>query len=212
MAWFLKDTDSGRLILADGPDDPELSQVHLSSAEYRELLNRINEAEQTAGELQDALDQQKDLNWNLKRIAIERSNAKRDLKPKKERSGYLVLYSVQYREHYQDDDGKRCVANTWKSVLQTPYDASLPLKTIRDEIRNDLAYSVLFKMDIRLAQPKEENGKYEKFLDEETGEEVCGLYRWGEYRANFRAGFWEITLYHTLELNVPEEFRPAHKS
>lgn len=173
------------------------------SAEERALV-----AEQEKEEIKKFLEQQKNLNDNLKRIAKERANAKRGLTPKKERSGYIVLFSSQYRERYRDENNEKCVANTWKSVLQTPYDATIPLEQIMDDVWDELMHQILYPMGFRRVQSVEKNGEYMSWGNDE--EELCGLYRW-DYKANYKSGYWEMSLYHTKSLKVPEEFRPIRK-
>ena len=46
------------------------------------------------------------LNKNFKRISRERANADRGIKPKKERSGYVVLSSRQKKYRYQKEPGR----------------------------------------------------------------------------------------------------------
>ena len=84
---------------------------YANQARYR-AEERASAAESEKNNLEEALSQQRSLNDNLKRIAKERANAKRGLIPKKDRSGYIVLFSSQYRERYRNDEGEKCVANT----------------------------------------------------------------------------------------------------
>lgn len=221
MAKFLKKGSLGMLVEASGgASDSELTEIRLTPEEYFDLLGQIesakqalreaeehtSEAEARKNELENALAKQRSLNTNLKRIARERANAKRGLSPKKQRSGYVVLFSSQYRQRYKDPDGKKCIAYAWKSVLQTPFDATLPLDTIEDGIWNELVHRILFRLGFRRTQNADHNGEYMTL--EEDNVELCVLYRW-DYRANFRSGFWELTLYHTKDLIVPEEYRPS---
>lgn len=178
---------------------------YANQARYR-AEERASAAESEKNNLEEALSQQRSLNDNLKRIAKERANAKRGLIPKKDRSGYIVLFSSQYRERYRNDEGEKCVANTWKSVLQTPYDATLPLEQIKDDVWDELMHQILYPMGFRNVQDIDKNGEYRSWYQDE--EELCGLYRW-DYKANYKTGLWEITLYHTKSLSVPEEYRPA---
>lgn len=67
------------------------------------------EARQTVGEIKGALDaeraesaHQRALNANLLRVARERANADRKLKPKKQHSGYLVVFSGEREHQYKD--------------------------------------------------------------------------------------------------------------
>ena len=59
---------------------------------------QLEKAVKEKNNLAELLKRQLYLNDNLKRIAKERANAKRGLTPKKERSGYIVLSSVQYKD------------------------------------------------------------------------------------------------------------------
>ncbi|MBU5678996.1 hypothetical protein [Blautia sp. MSJ-9] len=158
--------------------------------------------------LEELLKRQINLNGNLKRIARERANAQRGLVPKKEHSGYVVLSSVQCRVHH--DNG---VTYVWRSILQTPYDASLPYEQIADDIWAELRMRILKSIGIFYVQLKKDNGIYKKWTDiDDVGKEheVCGLYRWC-FKANYVCGLWEMTMYHTQSLYVPEEYRPVRR-
>ena len=181
--------------------DVELKIQNMSQT-LREAEEHASEAEAAKEELETALAKQRSLISNLKRIARERANAKRGLTPKKLRSGYIILSSSQFRQRYKNSDGKKCIAYTWRSILQTPYDATVPLDTIEDEIWNELVHRILYPLGFRRTQNADHNGEYM------TLEEDNVLYRW-DYKANFRSGFWELTLYHTKDLIVPEEYRPS---
>lgn len=179
-----------------------------SAQQMAEQRASILEAEKSG--IEESLKKQQNLNNNLKRIARERANARRGIRPKKEHDGYVVLYSMQWRERYRDSNGEKCVANVWKSVLQTPYDASLPLDAIQDEIWEELIHAVLYPLGFRQAQPVEKNGEYRTWTGEDEDgivKELCGLYRW-DCKANYKSGLWELNLYHTKSLRVPEEYRP----
>lgn len=185
--------------------DAEMKIRNMTQA-LREAEEHTSEAEAAKEELEEALAKQQSLNTHLKRIARERANAKRGLTPKKQRTGYVVLCSSQYRQRYKDPDGKKCIAYTWKSTLQTPYDATVPLDTIEDDLWTELAHRILYPLGFRRTQDAEHNGEYRTW--EEDDVELCGLYRW-DYNANYKSGFWELTLYHTKGLIVPEGYRPS---
>lgn len=180
---------------------------------YREQFKFKETAiEQLKSDLKAAredLEKQRNLNCNLKRIARERANQERGIKPKKKHSGYIVLKSDQWTEKYITD-GERKEAAVWKSILQTPYNASLPLNQVKDDIYNDLINSILSSIGFKQICGKEEDMGYKVFRDkDETGQEreVNGLYRW-KYRANYTVGLWELELYHTKSLRVPPDLRP----
>lgn len=61
------------------------------------------------------------LNQDFKRIARERANADRGIKPKKERSGYVVLSSRQKKYRYKENRHDVAEVYLWETVIQTPY-------------------------------------------------------------------------------------------
>ena len=107
-----------------------------AKAHMRDLLAREEEAERKAAV-------ERELNEQLLRITIERANAKRGIYPKKDNAGYIAIRSSQYNQRYKD--GKKHIkeAPAYKTLLQSPYDASIPRNAIEDEIFHDL-----FKQDI----------------------------------------------------------------
>lgn len=159
----------------------------------------IEKKEREIARLKEDLQNAESLNQNLKRIARERSNAKRGVKPKKERSGYIMLYCNQYRQKY----GKNNYANTWHCRIQTPWDASLNLNEIGKTMYNDLSQA-LYAMGVRTIQPVDKDGEYQDWDD-------CVLYR-KSFAANYRSGYWEFDFYVNRLLKVPEEYRPAFES
>ena len=201
--------------------------------EYKKIVDAksarlVNEVREDKSRMEKDLEQQMSLNKHLKRIARERANRDRKIKPKKEHDGYLVLESIQWTEYYKyqftNDEFKNLSkaiqrrypdgyyekrsASVWRSVLQTPYDASLPIEQIRDQVEDtDLWYSgILDSIGCVSMSKNENNGKYSRsFYD--TGDEKNHLYRW-DFKANFKSGFWELVIYTTKSLCVPPERRP----
>lgn len=190
-------------------DDEANRKVSIYITQSRDKDETIEALRSDLEAVRSDLEKQRYLNSNLKRIARERANQERGLKPKKEHPGYLVLRSDQWTEKYIED-GERKEAAAWKSILQTPYNASLPLNQVKDDIYNDLRNSILSKIGFKKICGGEEDMGYILFMGEdENGQEreVNGLYRW-KYRANYKAGLWELELYHTKSLRVPPELRP----
>lgn len=206
----------------------------------QEATRRIAEAEEAAQEAflraeqaEQALEKQMNLNHNLKRIARERANSDRGITPKKEHDGYLVLSSRQWKEKYMydlteeeykalPDDFRRkhgypCseqrTADTWKSIIQTPYDASIPINQIGPIIEEDDLWNGGVLDDIGCSKKlrTEFNGTYHEFGEDENGYRINGLYRW-VYHANYKSGFWELEIYTTKSLRVPPHRRPVVKS
>lgn len=201
------------------PEDEKHAATHriLTEEEYQELLDQKaraeagkREAEQQAeryklkvdrearesiaaiqSDLNDAnyeIQRLNDLNANLLRISRERANAKRGLKPKKEHEGYLVLSSQQfvYRR-------KPC----WKTVVQTPYHASLPIDSIMPQLTDDLMNSYGARLGLKTAVPR----------FEDMGKATDNTLFSKNYKANYKSGFWEVEYLHTHAIAVPEDMR-----
>lgn len=181
------------------------------------------------------LQNEKNLHRNMMRIMKERANQARGIKPKKNHDGYVVLESRQWTERYTEEvwdtqdhqdrfdnpenrahalkhgylhvDHK--TAEVWKSVIQTPYNSSLPIKQVRERIEDEIG-AVLKDINVETRLKTEYNGTYYYFGTNEDGYEKNGMYRW-KYRANYRAGLWELEIFTTKSLRVPEHRRPPQR-
>lgn len=194
--------------------------------EIEELKRQLEEAKQEA-------QTEKNLHRNMMRIMKERANQKRGISPKKEHDGYVVLESRQWTQKYTEDiwdsvihqseyEDKRSVAvkngylqiehkeaKVWKSTLQTPYDASLPLTQVRDRIEVDFR-NVLYSIGCAKWLTSEYNGLFYDFGKNEDGYDINGMYKWN-YKANYKMGLWEVEIYTTKSLRVPDYRRPVSK-
>ncbi len=192
-----------------------------------DLENRVKRAEADAA---DAIG----LNQNLIRIMKERANQERGIRPKKQHEGYLVLECRQWTEKYveevwdhpdhkakYDNDEYRALAkkkrylmldhkaaNVWKSVIQTPFDASIPLEYIREEARRPL---FLLIQTLGITHTSSVMGKYFPFDDGDSKEKRNTMYRI-RFNANYREGFWEAEIFTTKALVVPEQMRPPRRA
>lgn len=205
--------------------EAELQRVKSEMAKQRE------KAKADLAAKEEEVRQAQGLNENLLRIARERANASRCISPKKKHDGYLVLSSRQWTEHYThtltDEEynaldpeirdahsqpyNDRRTVTTWKSVLQTPHNASLPLEQIRDliEERELRDGGVLSDIGCQLLLADgNEDGRRIDFDTVWDDREKNLLYRW-QYRANFKSRLWEIDIYTTKGLTVPEDRRPS---
>lgn len=152
---------------------------------------------------------------NLLRIITERANADRDLRPKKEHTGYLLLSSAE--RQIRPTTSLR-ITQAYDTVIQSPFPVALtPLEVAKEEIcRAIFADGIGAKIGIE--------GRI-KDLGIDQGEEVAS-YDVGKknavfaikYRANCRDGYWEITLQHTKPLTafpvdmLPEKSKNVEKS
>lgn len=124
-----------------------------------EQLQSIVEAERAGKEYQIGLNQ------NFKRISRERANADRGIKPKKERSGYVVLSSRQKKYRYKKNRDAMVEVYLWETVIQTPYIVSFTAEQAMTETqelfaRDENGEWLIGKLGIR----REYNGKYEEML------------------------------------------------
>ena len=179
------------------------------------------------------IENEKNLNSNLQRIMRERSNQARGITPKKQHDGYLVLKSRQWAETYPveiwdtEDHQTRYGGNkklamkkgyltiekrsdvVCRSTLQTPYDATIPLDLIQGRVlREDLWNGgILMELGCSSMCGAAVTGRYRP---SEMEREKNVLYRW-IFEANYKTGLWEMDLFTTKALTVPEHRWPPQK-
>ena len=156
------------------------------------LRDRVTELEQSVAQAEG-------LNRNLLRICRERSNADRNIRPKKTHDGYLVLQSREWRERLLD----KSILRTWKSIIQTPYDASIEPEIAESKIFNDLVNSVLVDLGVGKYVSPEDN---DRCLRPDDGKSANSMYFW-RYYADYRSGYWSVIIYTINPLIVPSERR-----
>ena len=100
-------------------------------------------------------------------------------------------------------------ATVWKSIIQTPYEASLPVNQITDLVKTGID-AIRGELNIDTRLKTEYNGKYYDFGNNNEGYKANGMYRW-QYKANYRTGLWELEIYTTKSLKIPENRRPHLK-
>lgn len=170
-----------------------------------EIQKMIEEVERANAER----DYQKSLNQNLLRINKEKSNAERKLRPKKEHTGYVVISSQEKEVRYKS--GKKLIPMVvWETVLQSPYSIDFPEEQARTQIYNELLTNDGgWKLgDIGI------NGSYMVGFDEMVGKLGQEIYNKNRafserLRANYKAGYWEYIVLHTLPLDqVPKNMLP----
>lgn len=178
------------------------------------------EARQTVAGIESALAaekadsaHQRALNANLLRIAKERANADRKLKPKKEHTGYVVVFSEETDHQYKD--GNRHVKRVllWKTVIQSPYVVDFPEEQVREQILEELlrksedGYRLIDRLGI--------NGIYNKGYGSMIEDrrwcaepDKYNIMLKPKFRVNFRSGYWEVICLHTKPLDVvPKDMR-----
>ncbi len=177
------------------------------------------EARQTVADIESALDaeraesaHQRALNVNLLRIAKERANADRKLKPKKEHTGYVVVVSEE-REYRYRNGKKWNKVKLRETVLQSPYTVDF----LETEVKTQIERELFPKDDVwligRIGITGRYGGTYEEMVGDSTVDEEflkrnILLKEQQRLRANFRSGYWEVICFHTKPLDVvPKDMR-----
>ena len=111
-----------------------------NNLEYKieDYLKEIEDLKNTINEKDEELDNWKRCNRNLLRINKEKSNAKRGIYPKKEHSGYLLIYSnpIDYKYYLHGTHKK---AQLYQTAFQTPYTIDVSYEDVYDSVIDDLA-------------------------------------------------------------------------
>ena len=155
---------------------------------------------------------QRGLNANLLRIARERANADRRLKPKKQHTGYVVIASMEKEHRYKDGNRRWRTVTLWETVIETPYVVSFEVDEIRSLIQE------LFTEDADgcwMIQRIGINGNcpegYTKMIEDPEWRKVYpghNVMLERRLKANYRTGYWEIIFLHTKPLGpVPVDMK-----
>lgn len=192
-------------------DDQKESEKRLNSTiqQYKQAIEKWREA---LNEAQTEIAYQKGMNENLLRIARERANADRKLKPKKEHSGYVVVVSSEKVYRYKYNRRLEAV-KLWETVIQSPYSVEFPAKQAKKLILQEFFPETGEWEAARLGIDRWVAGDYEDFLiaadkDEDFMKQNVALMGYRSFRANYRAGYWEVILAHTRALGVvPKDMR-----
>lgn len=201
-----------------------------AAAQIQEAKYACNtELEQVRNVLQQAeseRDYQKELNENLLRISRERANSDRGLRPKKERSGYLIISSREIDLTYKDGRATK-KAVLWETTIQTPFSIDLTeerakKQALRYLCGKDGSDGASWPINAIGINGLCEKG-YEEMLKEDQTETAKAKVAqrepdlWSNYntvvsikvRANGKAGFWELLLVHLKPLTAfPQDMRP----
>ena len=153
---------------------------------------------------QEAKIYQMGLNQRLLDISRERSNKDRDIRPKKERSGYVVLSSRQKKYRYKEKRNDWEEVYLWETVIQTPYVVDFTAEQAMTETQELFARDEQGHWLIgRLGIDGEYDGKYEDMIEDPR------CVAWKDYNiivekifnANVKVGYWEIFITHTKPLD-----------
>ena len=149
---------------------------------------------------------QRALNVNLLRIAKERANADRNLKPKKEHTGYVVVVS-EVREYRYRSGKKWNRVKLRETVIQSHYTVDFSETEVETQIERELFPKNDVWLIGRIGITGRYDGTYEEMMedssvDEELLKRNILLKGQQRIRANFRSGYWEVICLHTKPLDV----------
>ena len=156
---------------------------------------------------------QRSLNVNLLRIAKERANADRKLKPKKEHTGYFVVVSEETEHQYKDGNRHLKRVVLWKTVIQSPYVVDFPVAQARKQILEELilADDAGYRLIDRLGINGIYNKGYGSMIEDRewcAEPDKYNIMLKPKFRVNFRSGYWEVICLHTKPLSVvPRDMR-----
>lgn len=162
-------------------------------ADYERKIQKIKkELEDDVAYWKNKAAEYQDLNSNLLRIAKERANAKRGLKPKKQHDGYLPVTTGSYFERFRT--GKDIIERlAYKTVIQTPFEMNIELKNVLLLLDCDAPDSCLLVWFDEVAYFGS-NEADEAFKPKYSNKNYC--FRWN-LKLNISKGFWEVELFHT---------------
>ena len=196
-----------------------------SDAAYMAQQTR-QEAQEKVAAIQAELEQeraenahQRALNANLLRVSRERANADRNLKPKKERCGYVVVNSEEKETGFRAGSKRLHKVMLWETTIQSPYSVQMTEEVVRKQITDDLFPSGEVWIVGRIGITGKFNGSYEKFLEWKRKNPEDSFYdgnvvitRQQRLKRRFRLEYWEVAIVHTKPLgDVPEDLLPFEK-
>ena len=178
---------------------------------------QISMAKEELAEAQKKCEYYQGLNETLLRMNSERANTDRKLKPKKLHTGYVVFSSAEKEYRYKRTrrgDQERVIL--WETVMQSPYSVDFSgeqaIHQIFDDIdrntEDETSPSLLKKIGISWFY----GSRYEKLIgepnfNEKWLEDYNIMLNW-TIKANFRTGYWEISIMHTKAIGcVPPDMR-----
>lgn len=190
--------------------DAENRVNHITWAKDQEIQSIAARLEET----QQEVEYQRKLNENLLRISKEQANADRKLKPKKGHTGYVVFSSAK-KDYRFRVKGRRDMETVtiWETVMQTPFTVDFTSEQAEQQTSEDIRRvwdengSLLARIGITYVYGK----RYEEMAGEDwfAGEQDAdNIMLNTSLKANYRTGYWELTVYHTRPLGiVPADMR-----
>lgn len=170
----------------------------------QEAAEKIEDIDRERQALQQKLNDEIDLNKNLKRIAKERANSDRNLRPKKQHTGYVVMSSIEKAYKYKDGRYME-VVSLWETVIQSPYEVGISEDVVRKQILKEIEEGIIQSIGVKAIS----DNRYEELVKNEEWKNALCKYNFMtdiRLKANYRAGYWEVVFLHTKPLErVPQE-------
>lgn len=136
---------------------------------------------------------------HLSRIMYERANADRDLRPKRQHTGYAVISSTQ-----KEIKGKK----VWETLLSLPCPASLEVQFVDERIRKEFFSEEGLIRNIGITDIYEGNYdsmRFEMRNRRKNPDEINVALSY-KLRQNFRGKYWEAIITHTKPLSkIPDD-------
>ncbi len=153
------------------------------------------------------------------RIAKERANADRGLKPKKERPGYVVVHSEEKEYSFRDGRKRLYKVKLWETIIQSPYSVEFAESVVRKQIEDEMFPEGKEWLIAKIGITGKYNGSYEKMREAMEQNPEDSFYsgnvviaRQQRLKRNFRSKYWEVAIVHTKPLgDVPEDLMPEVK-
>ena len=179
----------------------KIAQAERNSAQAKEAA--YAEVDAVQKDLEEAcrkIEYLNGLNKNLLRIARERANADRKLRPKKTHTGYVVLTSSEKEYRYKTMRKETAVAGLWETAA----------RALTEELvqPNENSETIVGRIGIDTYY----HGSYEDLLHDQRRSgrqaEDLNIMLKPRLRANYKTGYWEVIFLHTSPLGlVPGNMR-----
>lgn len=158
-------------------------------------------------EAQEKANRYENLNENLLRMTRERANADRNLRPKKQHTGYVVVSSTEKAHRYKVDRQNWKTVMLWETVLETPYSIDFTEEQAREQAK-ELTGSggksawLVARLGINASYA----GEYEEMLADKgwsaQQKKEMNIMLKRRLRANYKTGYWEVIFSHTKPIGV----------
>jgi len=196
---------ANRIRQAEAKAAEEIQEAQTAAQEEIIQMQEQREQERVEKEFQIGL------NETLRRLARERANADRKLRPKKQHTGYVVVSSKEKEYRYREDRRHWGSVMLWETIIQSPYMVDFTEEQARTQMeelwqRDEDGFCPLDRIGITEVY----DGKYEEIIEEKQWPvwQRYNILLESRLQANFRAKYWEVIITHTKPLGVvPPEMR-----